>query len=624
MKHTDYNFVDTAMGNVDRRNVVITLAEVMGRVPANRVDCYCTWQRFPVLYQQHWASNIVKFRNGSEGPSVGGYKGPSYADFIPFDIDGETLEESQGVLQALVGYIETTWGETPMRFAFSGNRGYHTAIPAAAFGGWLPSEALAPNLKALALRLGEGLVDIDPKVYDRSRLWRLPNSINSKSGLYKIPLTRAEAFGAVSEIRGMAAEPRQLDEPDWDDAEPVDGLVELWGAVCAEKPKVAASAPVNVFASGLVEGERRQESAFNLARSMRGWGVPPSAAVSMLELWDGAQAESLKVTDGPDELERIVHNVYGDDPGRADRISPDVILSLDDIAEKYTEYHQLTKQRAINLGLPDLDRTMRGISPGETCTVIAKTSVGKTAFAQNVLRNVGQDQGAESLFLSMEQPAAQSFERWAQMTLGSGGSRVYDRWEDVAYRPELLAEMRKDALNRVWTCELPNLKMDEVLQLAWAAQSKAPNLGLIVIDYLGLIDAKDLDRTLYGQISEAARGMKNLAKTLNMAVMALCQISRSPDDHGDKPLHLSSARESGAIEEACDFLLGLYRPNIERLNGAEDDTMVIQLLKNRKGRTGRVECDFNPSTLTIAERPDVVVTGGSAQIPDVPEWVTRD
>ena len=633
MKHPDYNFVDTAMGGVDRRNVVVTAAEVRGLLPADRVDCYCTWHRFPAIYYKHWQEN-VKERNGREHNSVGGYKGPSYADFLPFDVDGDTLEESQEVLARLLGYIDATWGKAPMRISYSGNRGYHLSIPASAFGGWDPSDALAQRLRGLALRIGGDLVDIDPKVYDKNRLWRITNSINSKSGRYKIQLSEAEALGDAGAIAEMAQEPRDFSNPAWDDAEPVGGLVDLWRAVCSEKKgKARTQVPVDgLFRTGLEEGGGRQQQAFDMVRQFRAWGMPPSGALAVLEMWDRGQEQSLKETDGDDELERIVQNVYGDDPGTADRITPESVLNLDDLLDKYDAYYKLTKERSVRLGIPTLDGFMRGIAPGEVCVVIAKTSVGKTAWAQNVLRNVSKTQGCESLFLSMEQPAAQALERWAQMTLGIEGREIYRQWEDDGFRPGLADELRKDAINRIWTCDLPHLKLEEVERVVWAAQGKGAELGFVVIDYLGLLDVKDLERSLYGQISEAARALKTLAKNLKMAVMALCQISRSPDDHGDKPLHLSSARESGAIEESCDFMVGLHRPHIERREGREDDTMIAQLLKNRKGRCGQVTCNFEGETLRISERSEGVYAdgqdeGAAYRAPDaggVPKAPVRD
>ena len=605
MKHPDYNFVDTAMGGVDRRNHVVTAAEVRGLMPGDPVDCYCTWHRFPALYYQHWQEN-VKERKGQTYNSVGGYKGPSYADFVPFDIDGATLEESQHILRQMLGYIDATWGQPEVRISFSGNRGYHVSFPAAVFGGWDPSEALAAHLKSLALRICGDLVEVDPQVYDRNRLWRLINTINSKSGLYKIRLTEGEALGDVEAIKALARGPRVFETPSWEDAVPVAGLVELWQAAREEPVSQKKAVPVDgLFAVGLKEGEGRQQRAFDMVRQFRAWGIPPSGARPLLEMWNATLDVPLTETDGDDELIRIVENVYGDDPGKVNRITPDVVLDLDDLLDKYDAYVKLSREQGVKFGIPKLDNYTRGIAPGEVCTVIAKTSVGKTAFAQNVLRNLGLNEGTESLFLTMEQPAAQALERWAQMVTGLDGREINRTWsEDAGYRPSLADELRRSALDKVWTCEVSHLKPEEVEQVVWAAQGKGANPRLVVIDYLGLLDVKDLERSLYGQISEAARGLKTLAKNLNVAVVALCQVSRSPEDHGDKPLHLSSARESGAIEESCDYMLGLYRPHIERLNGQEDDTMVVQLLKNRKGRCGQVRCNFDGETLRITERAE--------------------
>ena len=118
---------------------------------------------------------------------------------------------------------------------------------------------------------------------------------------------------------------------------------------------------------------------------------------------------------------------------------------------------------------------------------------------------------------------------------------------------------------------------------------------MLAIDYMGLLDTRDLDRSLYGQVSRAARELKNLAKRRDLVILLLCQGNRAAGDDGDTPLNLHSARESGAIEESADFLLGLYRPDIKTTN----ERICLQLLKSRKGAFGHWDFHFDTGNLRI-------------------------
>jgi len=412
----------------------------------------------------------------------------------------------------------------------------------------------------------------------------------------------------IERIQEEAKRVREWTWPAWEDVEPREACVGLWQSVQAS-PATKKKEPVptsDLFRTGLKEGDGRDEQAFQLACRLRDWHVPPEGARQLLALWDASQETPLAKTDGEDILEKKVQNAYGEKADLDDRIVPGEVRSLDELAEDYQAYVETLKARKVTLGYPKIDRYMRGISPGEVCTVIAKTSVGKTAFLQNVLRNIALKRDQTALFASMEQPKAQVFERWAQMATKTSGRDIEKGWGESAFRDRTLETMRREMGDRLWTCDLPRLRMDELERLAWMAKGKAGRLDVLAIDYLGLLDTKDLDRTLYGQISEAARQMKSLAKSLDLAVICLCQISRSVDDRGDKPLLLSSARESGAIEESCDFLIGLHRPYIQRPEAhPEDDMIVLQLLKNRKGQTGALECAFDLEiSLRITEEVD--------------------
>ncbi|MFI5324513.1 MAG: hypothetical protein ACHQ6U_13625, partial [Thermodesulfobacteriota bacterium] len=143
--------------------------------------------------------------------SVKAYTGACYADFLPLDIDSEDLSESDETARRILMNLQDKYGLDlkTLRVSFSGAKGFHIEIPAGIFG-FQPSPILPKILKAMAEKIIPDGVTIDTAIYGKSRLWRLPNTVNSKSGLYKIRLTAAEVFNLrVDEIRELAKQPRK-------------------------------------------------------------------------------------------------------------------------------------------------------------------------------------------------------------------------------------------------------------------------------------------------------------------------------------------------------------------------------------------------------------------------------
>jgi hypothetical protein len=218
---TPFRYIDTAVGDASYRNNIKT---VEGFDPNGYADCYRSMLQFPEAFRAY-----VEYNNGS----VEGYEGAALATCFAADFDSEdNLERSQDDARRTVRRWEAVYGLSPeaLRYYFSGNKGFHVEIPAELFGGLEPSKDTAARLKAMGrLMLGEsGTADLD--IYNTSRLWRLPNTKNKKSGLYKIPLTAGEFFNLdIATIKKLAANKRAgVVFPDPSEFGVVDELRRLW------------------------------------------------------------------------------------------------------------------------------------------------------------------------------------------------------------------------------------------------------------------------------------------------------------------------------------------------------------------------------------------------------------
>ena len=192
-----YKFVDTAFGSPKNRNRVISVEEL--EIPDDIANCFTSMYRFRKEFQEH---------SKKTGSVSGTSQFPCYSDYLWFDIDNTDLEVALiDARQLLINIelIDSTLSEKVLNF-FSGSKGFHFGLPAALFG-MKPSADLPRIHKRLAKTIAKD-VSIDTAIYEHNRLWRIPNTKNSRSGHYKIPLTFDQlATLTIEEIKELAKQP---------------------------------------------------------------------------------------------------------------------------------------------------------------------------------------------------------------------------------------------------------------------------------------------------------------------------------------------------------------------------------------------------------------------------------
>jgi len=173
--HPQFHYVELAIGGVNKRGNIVTLIEAVA--PVDTIDCFTTMFRFDKKFVAY-----VK-----DTGSVAGYAGPCWCDWLWYDIDAPILDEAVLTLAKLVKRIESIDSKLPnvLRTYFSGAKGFHCGIPIAAFGGNLkPSGGFAQTMRLIAKKIAHGIKYDD--IYSTTRLWRMPNTINGKTGLRKV------------------------------------------------------------------------------------------------------------------------------------------------------------------------------------------------------------------------------------------------------------------------------------------------------------------------------------------------------------------------------------------------------------------------------------------------------
>lgn len=618
MRFPEYRWCDTAIGGVINRNNIVEITKY--KPPKNIPDCYRTVYRYPDAFKQHF----------DQKKSVAGYIGPVYADFFPVDIDSSDLEEAFSETRRLLERLHLKYDAnlSHIRCYFSGSKGFHVMIPDALIG-WQPSDKLPQIFKKMAEDIFQG-IKYDGTIYDTVRLFRFANTINSKSGIYKIPLYPAEILhGELSQIIELAKTTRKIEIDN--EYESCPALMEMFmqaeRRVGEKRPDIKSPRPAKqkLCYLSMLEGAGeglRDNCAVRLTNYFQKQGLPEDVVLAILRAWNAKCDPPLKEK----ELADIVHHAMkaNYDYGCNDDIlkmfcdescylnrkaDTGKIYTIADAEAKYREYIKKLEQKKITLGIPKLDNAIRGIAPGEVCQVMARSSVGKTAFLLNIIRHLSTRK-LMVLFFSLEQPLAQIYERSVQIAAQVGGKKVEEiyRFE----KPEREMFFKTTSLNyaNVLYIEEDFLTYEDLQKYIRAAEKKANReIGVICIDYLGRM--KGGRGTPYEITSELAKQFKHLAKETDKAVIYLHQVSREGGRTGAEPLTIASGRDSGVTEEAADFIIGLWRPEINKAEAQRDsvEPLVAAILKNRKGMCGQIMLDFNKEKMTIQQEGEALLTG---------------
>jgi len=270
--------------------------------------------------------------------------------------------------------------------------------------------------------------------------------------------------------------------------------------------------------------------------------------------------------------------------------APIAIRTFGDVLDDYEAERKNPDLAPIRLGLADLDADMRGISAGQVCLIAARTAVGKSFLLASVLDNFARSRPKDgALALSLEMPATE----WAERALAiyeNVSPETVEEWAQAGTIRERSQAFRQRTQN-VLVCE-SGLRLAQVPTAIDQAREKlreAVPLRLVGIDYLGLVQGSG--NSDYERSSGIARGLKQIAKAKRVALLVAVQLSRAAGD-GSEAVGLQMIRDSGAIEESADFVIGCWRPgNAKGLPYEEqsdlENTIRAKLLKNRKGPGGR-------------------------------------
>jgi len=280
----------------------------------------------------------------------------------------------------------------------------------------------------------------------------------------------------------------------------------------------------------------------------------------------------------------------------------------DTLEETWKRIEELSNQkgglRGIPTGFKKLDNILAGLQKSDLIILAARPSMGKSAMAIDIIRSVACDHKIPVGIFSLEMSADQVVDRllaaeadinlWKLRT----GRLSDDGQENDFERLQRAMGVLSEAPIYIDDVASPNIL--QIRAMARRLQSDR-GLGLLVIDYLQLMESRNPNLSLVQQVTESANALKVLAKELNVPVLVLSQLSRAVEQRSPQIPRLSDLRESGTIEQAADVVLFIYREDRDKEETERKNIADIIIAKHRNGALGKVEVYFDEQKVSFRD-----------------------
>ena len=291
-----------------------------------------------------------------------------------------------------------------------------------------------------------------------------------------------------------------------------------------------------------------------------------------------------------DRAESLVFDV-------AQRRVTDSMAPLRELLEQKLDHLEMLYERGESItgvptGYTDLDERLAGLQPSNLVIVGARPSMGKTSFALGIAAHAALEAQTPVLFFSLEMSHLELTQRLlcaearVDATRMRNGRLHESDWPKISHAVGRLAEAP------MYIDDNPHLTVMEIRAKARRLKSRVGGLGLIIIDYLQLMTGRHSAENRQVEVSEMSRGLKILARELEVPVVALSQLSRNLEMRADKRPQLADLRESGSLEQDSDVVMFIYREELYNPETPDRGTAEIIVSKHRNGPTGAVQLAF--------------------------------
>ncbi len=545
--------------------------------------------------------------------TVSGYNGDYYLRTFFFDIDCKDLAQAQDSAMELIKRLNIAYKINPNHVIiyFSGGKGFHIGLSDKLFGGFDPSNDLPDKTKFLAYQLSGDIPNVDLKIYNKNRFFRLPNSKHADTGLYKIPLSFDELnLKSIDEIVELAKEPRTDFKLTFDFAEllPNESLLSAW-LIIKNKPtdrevQRDMSGRENLFQLP-TEGERNDilfkqacklfkfsklkfDDILQIIASINHAVSPPLDDKEVMSLVRSAE----KYKTDEEEEKKVNYRFF------VDYIPP------------WLEYISPTK-RKLTLCFSEIDEDQRFKLNGKLIAIMGKGGSKKTIFAGNIiLENIVRHK-ARCLFSQMDMGDLELMSRFINHIADGGDISASEMLERL--------EKEKPGQARVWLENKPVVFYSDNLIVSSQPSMQAADYDKVIEDITrrhGKIDILVVDSLskmggVAGETerySDNTRDLKALAIKWDLCVILLCHVTKACEKwYRDCSKYV---RGSEKILDDCDFYISMsqiidtYTSSAEAIEFIQEKGVLHYYNKRGTGKTLKKVFDFEPLKLRMKESTD--------------------
>lgn len=347
-----------------------------------------------------------------------------------------------------------------------------------------------------------------------------------------------------------------------------------------------------VFIAGLYELLPTSAHARSYARLVHERGVRNRLASTALKILESAEDEDTAFNDLINHAESSILAVSED----AYKSGSVPIFTLVTEAQKRVNsmIHGEMPLKGIASGFLGFDALTGGLQPGELIILAARPSMGKTAFALNIATNVGVWAKIPVGFFSIEMNAQSLLERMISSESGVDMGQIKNAKVSPKDCSKLITALGNMGEGAMFIDESPQLSITQ-MRAKCRRMVRQNGVKLIIVDYLQLMSGSRHFESKVYEVAEISRGLKGIARELNVPVLALAQLNRGVESRADKRPLMSDLRDSGSVEQDADVVAFLYREEYylrEKTPDYKKGTAECIIAKNRNGSTGSFHMNF--------------------------------
>jgi hypothetical protein len=596
-------------------------------VPANEV-AKVVQDHNKDYYRSLYRYNEAQYKEFQTKKSVAGIvdvKTPS----VVFDFDSEdNVEQAQkDTVEIVSRLIGLGVSKDQILISYSGSKGFSVELETI-------HEFTPTQLKNLAANLAKGLTTLDTKIYNASRVFRIPYTKHNKTGLFKLPITMEQlaelniaqikdlaqdlsnaADGATDGVKLPDAILAMINEPVVSEVKPAIELSEL---DLSQKPKHIPACKYAIL-NGFFPNGSRNHALMALGAHYKAQGVPKEVNYRILKGAAELQGQRFNVEpyDKTEIWKNIISVIYGPNwkgatyscadhdwlkaicptGGKCSAKSKKEFVSIDSVSDVFANYAANIDKNTIKTGIKAIDDNIR-LQTHSHVVIAACSGAGKTSTVLNLLNNAS-NAGLKAVMGSMDMGAPLIYQKLAQKVSGLSDRKLYELFKsgDKNKVKELRAQIQEQYKN-VFFDFRSGVEIGELREnLLEMKEKHGSDLKLVVYDFINRIRGPYSDET--ANLSYIAPKLADLANETETLIISLAQIARARGGPSTPLTDSRVAKGSSAIEESATVLFGLWRPGYNK--GPDDKYLRIAALKTRMGKEFSVGLGWDGLTGNIRD-----------------------